>query len=501
MEMSHNKRNPSIVVVGAGMTGILWAIKLQQAGITDVTILEKASTLGGTWRENTYLGVACDVPAHMYSYSFEPNPDWSHVFAPGAEILAYFKRVADKYSVTERIRFNEAVVSSQYENAKWLVTTSKGNSFQADFVINCTGILHHPARPDIPGVDSFSGDVFHTAQWDHTVDLKGKKVGIIGTGSTATQVIPNLAKEVGKLSVFQRTPQWILPLKNKKFSERFKKSLRDNPKKINRLRNIYAWGMRNIITRAVTGEKLPAALLSIACKLNLRFGVKNKALRKTLTPDYQVGCKRIVISSQFYGAVSSENVEVITDKISEILPEGVKTNDGKIHKLDALVLATGFKPTAYMRPVNMRGRSGQSIDEAWAEKIVTYRSVAMPGFPNNFLMLGPNTPTGNYSVIAMSEVQCDYILQLIEAWREGDYDEIDVSEKTAKEFSSYIRKGMGKTAWASGCSSWYLDADGDPILWPYSWERWEEEMAQPQWQHFETRQMTSEVEAENAVVA
>ncbi len=501
MNSSSIKRNPSIVIVGAGMTGILWAIKLQEAGITDVTILEKANKLGGTWRENTYLGVACDVPAHMYSYSFEPNPDWSHVFAPGAEILAYFDRVAKKYGVAEQINFNESVVSSVYDNAKWTVTTSKGNRFRADFVINCTGILHHPARPEIAGLESFDGDQFHTAEWDHGVELKGKRVGIIGTGSTATQVIPNLAKSAGSLHVFQRTPQWILPLKNNRFSEKFKQSLRMNPKKIERLRAIYSWGMRNIITRAVTGEKLPAALLSIACKLNLRLGVKDKALRQKLTPDYKVGCKRIVISSIFYRAMTQKNVNLVTDQIECVVPGGVKTKDGRIHELDTLILATGFKPTAYMRPIDMQGRASQTIDQAWKRKIVTYRSVAMPGFPNNFLMLGPNTPTGNYSVIAMSEVQCDYILKLIDGWRRGEYDEIDVSEETAKNFSAYIRRGMGKTAWASGCSSWYLDADGDPILWPYSWERWEQEMAEPQWEHFQTRKVVAPIAMNDTISA
>lgn len=480
-------RNPKILIVGAGMTGILWAIKLQEKGIHDFIILEKASSLGGTWRENTYPGVACDVPAHMYSYSFEHNPEWSHFFAYGREINEYFHYVANKYGVKDKIQFNETVVKSCYEAPQWQVETESGHSFQVDFVINCTGILHHPAYPNIDGLDSFKGKTFHTARWDNSANLEGKRVGIIGTGSTAAQIIPEIAQTASKLSIFQRTPQWILPIGNKEFSDEYKESLRQNPGKINRLRNFHAWGMRNIITKAVTGKPLQSALLSAICKLNLFFNVKDKALRKKLTPDYKVGCKRIVISNKFYPAVNQDNVELITDGIQGITEKGVKTRDGREHELDVLILATGFKPTAYMRPIEMTGLDGKHIDDAWKDKIRTYRSVCLPDFPNNFLMLGPYTPTGNYSVIAMSEVQCAYIMQLIDAWREHRFDEISVSEKTASDFGQYIKSGMGKTAWASGCNSWYLDADGDPILWPYSWEQWEEEMSYPNWNSFQLR--------------
>ncbi len=479
-------RSPSVVVIGAGMTGILLAIKLREAGITQVHVFEKADRLGGTWRENTYPGVACDIPAHMYTYSFEPNPEWSHRFAHGDEIQAYFERVGRKYGVTGSIHFSEAVTRCVYDAGKWAVTTSRGRQVIADFVINSTGILHHPAKPDIKGIETFKGAMFHTAEWDHSVNLDGKRVGIIGTGSTAAQVIPEVAKVAGKLSVFQRTPQWLLPLGNTDVSEREKDRLRRNPAKLQRLRKFYMWGISQLLTKAVTGHKAQNALFSAICKLNLRFSVRDPELRRKLTPDYKVGCKRIIVNTTFYPAIQRDNVELVTDGIEAITENGIRTRDGREHALDVLILSTGFNPVAYMRPMDVVGRDGLHINDAWKDKIRTYRSLCMPGFPNNFLMLGPNSPIGNYSVIAMSEVQCGYILKLIERWRRGEFDAVEVTESAVQRFAQYVKAGMGKTVWVGGCQSWYLDGDGDPILWPYTWERWEQEMAEPEMADFTT---------------
>ncbi len=484
-------RSPSVVVIGAGMTGILLAIKLREAGVTNLTILEKADRLGGTWRENTYPGVACDIPAHMYTYSFEPNPEWSHRFAHGDEIQEYFERVGRKYGVTHSIHFNEAVTSCVYDAGKWTVKTSKGRLVVADFVINSTGILHHPAKPDIKGIESFGGAMFHTAEWDHKVDLRGKRVGIIGTGSTAAQVIPEVAKIAGKLSVFQRTPQWLLPLGNKDVSEREKEKLRKNPIKLLRLRKFYMWAISQLLTKAVTGHKLQNLLFSAICKLNLKLSVRDRVLRAKLTPNYTVGCKRIIVNTTFYPAIQRDNVELVVDRIDSINPTGIKTRDGRQHDLDVLILSTGFNPVAYMRPMEVIGRDGLHINDAWKDKIRTYRSLCMPGFPNNFLMLGPNSPIGNYSVIEMSEVQCHYLLQIIERWRRAEFDAIEVTEEATRRFADTIKAGMSKTVWVGGCQSWYLDGDGDPILWPYTWERWEREMAAPAMADFTTQKFAT----------
>lgn len=477
-------RSPKVVIIGTGVTGILMTIKLREAGITDLVVLEKKDCLGGTWRENTYPGLACDIPAHMYTYSFELNPNWSHLFAYGAEIREYCEMVGRKYGVTDKVQFNEEVVSSIYDKGKWTVTTRKGNTYVADFVINCTGILHHPARPQIKGIETFKGAMFHTAEWDHSVDLQGKRIGVIGTGSTAAQVIPEVAKQAGKLSVFQRTPQWILPLANKEFSEADKAKFREHPNRLRRLRLAYEWAIQNLLTKAVTGHQPQNFLFSAMCKLNLRFSVKDKKLREKLRPDYKVGCKRIIINKTFYDAVQRDNVELVTDGIVEITPKGIRTKDGREHELDVLVLSTGFHNFNFMRPMDMRGKDGLTIDEAWSKKIRTYRSLFMPNFPNNFLMLGPHTPIGNYSVIAMSEVQCGYILQILQRWRERKFDEIDVQPEALERFSRYMKEGMSQTVWVGGCQSWYLDPDGDPVLWPYTWQRWEKEMKTPEMQDF-----------------
>ena len=483
---NNSDRNPSVVVIGAGMTGILMAIKLREAGISDVTILEKADRVGGTWRENTYPGVACDVPAHMYTYSFQGNPEWQHRFAHGDEIQAYFEKISSDYGVTDQVRFNESVDECHYRDGKWHVTTSQGNSLVVDFVVAATGILHHPAYPDIPGLDTYRGDMFHTARWNHGVSLEGKRVGIIGTGSTATQVISTIAGTVGHLTVFQRTPQWVCSVPDKVYSEADKAKLRGNQKLMTKLSERYAFFFRHIFTAAVTGNKLAHAFVNWTTRRNLRKSVRDPELRAKLTPDYKVGCKRLIFSSTFYQEIQRDTVSLETTAIERISERGVVTRDGREHELDVLILATGFSPFNFMRPMNLTGRDGLSIDKAWEKKVQAYRSVCLPGFPNFFLMLGPNTPIGNYSVIAMSEVQTKYVLKLIAHWRQGRLGSIEAKEEAKVRYNDYIKAGMGKTVWVGGCQSWYLDADGDPAMWPYSWEQWVKELEEPVLDDFQT---------------
>ncbi|NIB44163.1 NAD(P)/FAD-dependent oxidoreductase [Pseudomaricurvus alkylphenolicus] len=485
------KRNPSVVIIGAGMTGILMTIKLREAGITDITLLEKSDRIGGTWRENTYPGVACDVPSHMYTYSFEPNPEWSNVFARGHEIQQYFQKVADKYGVSEKVRLNEAVISSVYKDGKWTVKTSKGDTIVADFVVSATGILHHPAKPDIPGIDTYAGTMFHTAEWDHSIDLRGKRIGVIGTGSTAAQVIPELVDMGAEVSVFQRTPQWIFKIPDGLYSEKMKERFRQNPNMMNRRRVWFTRSLEHIFTKAVIGRKVQRKIMEWGCKLNLRFSVKDPELRNKLTPDYQVGCKRLIINNTFYKAIQKPNAHLITEGIERIDETGIHTKDGQHHELDVIVLSTGFDPTAYMRPMNLVGKEDLNIDDAWRHKVRAYRSLMVPNYPNFFLMLGPNTPIGNFSVIAMSEVQSQYIIKLINRWRENLFDEVEATETAVDRFMAYIKAGLSSTVWVGGCKSWYLDADGDPILWPYTWGKWVKEMAEPNLADLSTRRVVA----------
>ena len=494
--MPHTKRNPAVVVIGAGMTGILMTIKLRKAGITDITVLEKKASVGGTWRENTYPGAACDVPSHMYTYSFEPNPKWSHFFARGPEIKQYFEDIADKYDVKKDIRFNEAVTDAHYDKGVWSITSSKGNTYQADFIVCASGILHHPKFPEIKGIENFKGKMFHTAEWDHTVKIDQlTKVGVIGTGSTAAQAIPELINTGADVSVFQRTPQWLMNLPDFRFPDTMKNLMTRFPSITKLFRNSGKFFLEHVFTKAVTGHFLQKHFLEFLCKSNLRLSIKNKELREKLKPGYQVGCKRVIINSTFYKSIQKNNAHLITDDIECITETGIQTKDGKHHELDVLVLSTGFNAFNFMRPMNLTGRNNLHIDAAWQHKIKAYRSLMLPDYPNFFLMLGPNTPIGNFSVIAMSEVQGDYVIKMIDKWRNKDFDEFEAKPKAIEEFNAYVKKGLKGTSWVGGCQSWYLDSDGDPVLWPYTWGRWVKEMKEPQMEHINTTSFDSDKQA------
>ena len=503
--MMESRKNPSVVIIGAGMTGILLVIKLREAGITNITLLEKAKTIGGTWRENSYPGVACDVPSHAYTYSFEPNPDWSSFFASGSEIYHYFKRVYHKYGVDACTRLNEGVISCVYRDEKWLVKSTQGNTYTADLLFSATGILHKPVMPEILGLNSFKGALMHSARWDHNVALNGKRIGIIGTGSSAAQIIPELIKLPGTdVTVFQRTAQWIIHTDNKIYTEADKKRFREKPFRSQLIRRLSLFIFEQGTT-ALTGDnwlnKMTHRLYAWNALRNLKKCVKDPELRAQLTPHYTFGCKRVVMNGTFYDAIQQPNAHLITDGIQSIEVNGVITKDGKLHELDVLVCATGFDPIAYMRPMEFLGRNGVAIEEAWQKKIQAYRSICVPQFPNFFLMLGPNSPIGNYSVIAMSEIQSDYIIQLIRYWQAGDLPTIEPKPEALQTWAAMLRAKMKKTVWASGCQSWYLDADGDPLTWPDKWKNWVSLMKQVNLNDFVIRANAAEPPADRKAAA
>ena len=476
--MSTNRQQPSVVVIGAGMTGMAVAIKLREAGISNIVILEKGDSVGGTWRENRYPGVACDVPSHAYTYAFEPNPDWSSFFAGGKEIHQYFINVFKKYKLDEITHFNEAVTSCVYsdDTGLWTVKTSKNNTYVCDILFSATGILHKPNYPDIKGLRDFGGTCMHTARWDHTVDFKNKRIGVIGTGSTATQCIPELINTEGTdVTVFQRTAQWIVEAPNRFYSDADKQGFRDKPSRMQRVKDISLWVFAQGTSALVDDkfrDRIMHRLFAWNSKRYLNKSVKDPVLRAKLTPNYKFGCKRTVMNATFYPAIQKPNAHLVTEGIDHIEKEGVVTKDGKLHKLDILVLATGFDPAAFMRPMEFRGRKGLTIEDAWKDKITAYRSLLIPQFPNFFLMLGPNSPIGNFSVIAMSEIQADYCIKLVKLWQEGKLNAIEVKPEAVKNWRAYLKERMKHTVWASGCNSWYLDKDGDPLTWPDKWKNW-----------------------------
>jgi cation diffusion facilitator CzcD-associated flavoprotein CzcO len=475
-----------IAIVGAGMAGILSAIKLREAGLDDFVVYEKAERLGGTWRENTYPGIACDVPSHLYSYSFEPNPDWSHRFSPGNEIEAYFEDVARRHGAMERIRFGEEVVRCEWRDGRWQLETKRGTRDAADVVIAATGVLHHPKYPDFAGLDSFAGACFHSARWDHSVPLDGKRVGLVGTGSTAVQITSAVIDRVAKLSLFQRTAQWIAPQENPAYSEVERDAFRRDPSSLQKLRGdlsrLFAESFSNAVVDATSPQM---KLLEEVCRANLEGNVKDPALREKLRPNYRAACKRLVISPDFYQAIQRPNAELVTEGIERVEAKGVRTRDGRLHELDVLVLATGFRVDRFLRPMHVVGREGRRLDDAWARRPTAYLSISIPGFPNLFMLNGPNGPVGNFSLIEVAELQLAYILGLLEPLRAGRCREISASETTTERFDAERVEAAKRTVWSTGCRSWYLDDRGIPAVWPWTFDRFREEMAAPKLSAYE----------------
>jgi cation diffusion facilitator CzcD-associated flavoprotein CzcO len=477
-----------VVVIGAGMAGILAAIKLREAGFDDVVIYEKADRLGGTWRENTYPGLACDVPSHLYSYSFAPNPAWSHRFAPGPEILAYFEEVARDYEVEALIRYGQEIVGCTFADGRWTIATAGGATDVADIVIAATGVLHHPAYPDVPGLDSFAGPAFHSARWDHDARLAGKRVGVVGTGSTAIQIVSTLVDEVAELTLFQRTPQWVAPVDNPAYSVREQAEFRERPELMAALRAEQARTLTDVFANHLVDARSPQLqAIHDVCVANLESSVKDPALRERLRPNYRAACKRLIMSDSFYDAIQRPNARLVTEGIARVEPSGVRTRDGRLHALDVLVLATGFQVDRFMRPMTVVGREGVTLEDAWRQGPAAYMAIAIPDFPNLFMLNGPNGPVGNFSLIEVAELQLGYIVRLIDQVRAGACREVSVARAAAALFDAARREAARHTIWSSGCKSWYLDATGVPTAWPWTFDRFQEEMAAPHLDDFEMR--------------
>ena len=483
-----NSDDPRFIIIGAGMAGILGAIKLREAGIQNFAIYEKADRLGGTWRENEYPGLSCDVPSHLYSYSFAPNPDWSHRFSPGSEIQAYFEDVAHREGVDRLIQFGMEITRCEFEDGRWKIEMADGSTDEADFVIAATGVLHHPAYPDIEGLDAFEGASFHSARWDHDVKLAGKRVGIIGTGSTAIQIVSALTGEVSELSLFQRTAQWVMPQENPAYSEEEKTEFREHPEVMGALRSNIARLFTDAFANAVVDAKSPQlATIHDACVANLEDNVIDPELREKLRPDYRAGCKRLVISADFYDAIQQPNATLVTEAIEKIEKTGIRTRDGKLHELDVLVLATGFRVDRFMRPMNVIGRGGTALEDVWKDGPYAYMAISVPEFPNFFMLNGPNGPVGNISLIDIAEQQFSYIMQLVEKVRSGACTEISASQAAMERFDAERIEAAKATIWHSGCNSWYLDARGVPAVWPWTVERLSDEMAAPRFGDYDSR--------------
>jgi cation diffusion facilitator CzcD-associated flavoprotein CzcO len=476
------------------MSGLCMAIKLQQAGITDVTIYEKAEDVGGTWRDNTYPGLSCDIPSRFYQYTFAMKPDWSRFFSPGGEIHEYFSGVADTHGLRERIRFGTEVLGAEFVDDRWRVRTSDGGTSEVDFLISATGILHHPRYPDIAGLDTFGGAVFHSARWDHDIELAGKRVAVIGTGSTGVQIVCGLADTAGRVDMFQRSAQWIMPFPNQRYSRATKAAHRRFPW-LDQLTYRSYMKIFEFFARALVKPGWRRRLIGAMCRANLRT-VRDPELRRALTPDYQPMCKRLVISSRFYRAIQQDNVHLVTEGIDHVEPRGIVTADGVLHELDVIALATGFDAHAFMRPMSLTGRDGLTLEDAWQDGPRAHLTVALPGFPNFFMLMGPHSPVGNYSLTTIAENQAEHILGWIRRWQSDQFDSVAPTQQATDQFNAEMRAAMPDTVWATGCDSWYLGKDGNPELWPWTPDKHRHALAEPNLAEYDLRAGTREASGE-----
>lgn len=473
------------VIIGAGISGVLMAIKLLERGFRNLVILEKAQAMGGTWRENVYPGAACDVAAHLYSYSFARNPWWRSRYAKGPDIRKYYQDVARRRGVLPFMRYGSEATSAEFDGTQWVVKTRDGGRFEADVIVAATGRLHQPVIPDLPGLESFAGSKFHTARWDNTVSLADKRVALIGTGSSATQIVTALSGNVEKLSVFQRTAQWVFPVK-------------DTPNPWWRRLGFWLfrghWERYYRQLRSETEARGKAATSSEEGRLardqvcfDALASIRDPVLRAKMTPDYEVGCKRLVFSDGFYEAVQHPSVEVVTDPIERIVPEGVRTADGTVREFDVLALATGFDAHAYLRPLRVTGQGGVSLDEVWATLPLTYRSIAIPHMPNFFMVNGPYSPGGTASVVGIAEAQVEYILQLVDRIEHRSVL-LSPREEPSRRWLDGVREHARSSVWGTGgCQSWYLDKTGTPTLDPSTLSEIQTQLAQPIWSDFDER--------------
>lgn len=481
-----NGRSLRFIIIGAGMAGILSAIRLERAGFTDIVIFEKADRLGGTWRENTYPGVACDIPSHFYSYSFAPNPEWSHRYSSGAQIRDYLQDTARRYGVEKRIRYSEEITRCEFAAGRWHVETKRGHWDAADVVIAATGVTHQPKLPDIAGLNAFEGAIFHSACWDHRVALDGRRIGIVGSSSTAVQIVSALVERVSKLVLFQRTAQWVMPQENPAYSEEDKEQFRLHPEMMRSMRAAIAHRFIENFSDAVVDVNSPQLkVIEDTCLANLETQVRDPELRERLRPKYRAACKRLITSPDFYQAIQHPNAQLVTDGVEAVEPAGVRTRDGKLHELDVLVLATGFRTDRFMRPIEIIGRNGTRLDDLWAQRPVAYLTVAIAGLPNFFMLNGPHGPVGNFPLIEAAELEMQYILQLIGLLRTGRCREISPAAVSTARFDEERIAAARNTVWTTGCRSWYLDDRGIPAAWPWTIGRFREAMAMPKLEAYE----------------
>ncbi len=468
-----------VAIIGSGFAGIGMAVRLRQAGLRDprdFVILERADDVGGTWRDNTYPGAACDVPSHLYSFSFALNPSWSRTFSPQPEIFAYIKRVAGEYGIPRHVRYGHEVLSARWEPAdnRWRVETSKG-TVTAQFLVSAAGPLADPSLPDIKGIDTFEGRMFHSARWDHDHDLTGRRVAVIGTGASAIQFVPRIQPRVGRLSLFQRTAPWVMFRHDRDITRTEGWLYRNLPLARQIARKSIYWGRETY----VLGFAKDPRLLSVVERLgraNIARSIADPALRAKVTPDFRAGCKRVLMSNDYYPALAEPNVDVVTDGIVEIRPHAVVTRDARgretEHEVDTIILGTGFHVSDPPVARRVFDAAGRSLSESWGASVQAFRGTTVAGFPNAFVLAGPNTGLGHTSQVFMIEAQIRYTVEALKYLCRQGLDRLEVRPRAQRSYNEMIARSMEGTVWVTGgCDSWYLDEQGrNTTLWPtFTW--------------------------------
>jgi cation diffusion facilitator CzcD-associated flavoprotein CzcO len=476
-----------IVIVGTGFSGIGMGIALKKAGFDDFVILEKGTDLGGTWRDNQYPGCACDVPSPLYSFSYELNPSWTRLFAPQPEIWEYLRGCATKYGVDRHIRYDSRVEGMEWDDAtrRWTVRTGDGERYRSHAVVSGVGALHIPTYPDIPGAaasggtaeggrGAFEGETFHSSAWDRSYDLTGKRVAVIGTGASAIQFVPEIARQAAQLTVFQRTPPWIHPRPDTPIPPAMRGVFRNVPGAARGLRDVIYWALESRALGFAVDPRLMAPLEALARK-HLASQVTDPELRARLTPDYTIGCKRILLSSDYYPALQRPNVELVTDAVKEVTPSGVATADGATRAADVIIYGTGFRVIDSAMELNVTGRGGVKLADAWSAGVEAYRGITVAGFPNFFMLLGPNTGLGHTSVVFMIETQVQHVMSCLRTLSREKASTIEVQERALREYNDGLQRRLRRAVWsAGGCRSWYLDDAGvNRTIWPgFTFEYW-----------------------------
>ena len=466
----------TLAIIGSGFGGLGMAIRLLQTGFTDFMILEKANEVGGTWRENQYPGAACDVQSHMYSFSFEPKNNWSKRYAQCGEIQQYILDVTQKYKLRQYCQFNHEVIGAYYQEdqAKWRLDIKDQPSILAQFVVLASGPLHVPQIPHIKGIEKFKGKVFHSAKWDHQYNLEGKAVASIGTGGSAIQYVPEIAPQTKQLYVFQRSAAWVIPRDERQYLDVNKTLFEKLPllRKVHRAR-LY-WSNESRVVPIFKPEIMKYG--QKLAELFIKFQVKDKTIAKKLTPDYVMGCKRILISNKYYPTFNRKNVELVTDAIQELTEDSIITKDGQIRKIDCLIYGTGFitDPRIYMKDFPCIGARGHDLMKDWENGAESYYGILTKGFPNLFQLVGPNTTLGHNSIIFMIEAQVEYILKLLKQVKQHNAQSIEVKSEVQDAFNAQVQEDLKDTVWSSGCNSWYTNAEGKNFtLWSgYTWKYW-----------------------------